>query len=312
MKELLLILGILAILLVLLLILWIAARHYFGRGGPIYDIDRILRKQPAYLERIQRGRAFLADRTSETLTITSDDGLKLFGKLYAPDTPSNRYILCMHGFRSSLGDFDCAVEFFLSQGYHVLLVHQRAHGLSEGHWITFGLKERYDCRAWCRALAERAGKDGVIVLDGLSMGATTVLMATALDLPHQVHGVIADCGFSSPWEIVCRVARSRGIPVRPIMPLMRQALRLFAGFDLKETTTVEAVQKAKVPILFCHGKDDDFVPHEMSVKTYEACASEATLVLVEGAGHGLSYIVDEPRCQAACATLLRKAAEEIR
>ena len=39
------------------------------------------------------------------------------------------------------------------------------------------------------------------------MGAATVLLSLGTDLPGNVKGVVADCGFTSPWEIVRHVAK---------------------------------------------------------------------------------------------------------
>lgn len=304
---------ILPIILIFLLVavgtLWYFTKKTFARGSSFYNIEKVLEGQDGYLTRIREARASMSELPYEEVTTTSHDGLTLYGQLYRAERDEGRYLLCMHGYRSSPADFMCAVSFFLSLGYHVLLVHQRSHGKSEGKWITFGIKERYDCLSWCHHLIESYGNDIRIVLDGLSMGATSVLMASALDLPKNVVGVMADCGFTSPWDIVCHVAKtSMHLPKFPLLYLMRPFVRLTAGFDLKTTSTVEAVAHTDLPILLIHGLADDFVPHEMSLRTYRACRSESRLVSVEGAGHGLSYIVDEAACQEACATFLHQAA----
>ena len=52
-------------------------------------------------------------------------------------------------------------------------------------------------------------------------------------------------------------------------------------------------------ILFIHGTADTFVPCAMSQAAYAVCASEKQLILVDGARHGYSYLVDRPRVQAA-------------
>ena len=44
----------------------------------------------------------------------------------------------------------------------------------------------------------------------------------------------------------------------------------------------------------------------MSQAAYDACTGEKRLILVEGAGHGQSYLVDRPRVQAALAAFLEK------
>lgn len=53
-------------------------------------------------------------------------------------------------------------------------------------------------------------------------------------------------------------------------------------------------------MLFVHGTADDFVPPAMTEAAYAACpAADKTLILVEGAMHGCSYLRDRARCEAA-------------
>ncbi len=278
-------------------ILYYFANKTFTRGGSVYDITKVLKDEPDQLSRVVEGKKELESLKYEEHSIVSFDGLKLVGQLYRTEKESNKYIICMHGYRSSPNDFMCAMGFFLSEGYNVLLAHQRAHGKSEGKWITFGVKERYDCLSWCNYLNSAFGSDIKIVLDGISMGATTVLMASALDLPKNVNGIIADCGFTSPWDIVTHVAKAdMHIPKFPLLYLMIPTVRLLAGFGLKEASTVTSVVRSKLPILYTHGLADDFVPHEMSIIAYNARPENSRMLSVENATHGMSYIVDEKRC----------------
>ncbi len=287
------------------------ARKVFGRGGSPYVIDEKLAGEPVLLDRLNKGRALLSAMTPEAVETVSEDGLRLVGEFYSAPQPTDHYLICFHGFHSGPKDFVCAVDFFLSLGYHVLLVTQRTHGDSEGKWITFGMKERYDCRSWSHYLIRRFGDHIRIVLDGISMGAATVMMATQLELPQNVRAVMADCGYTSPWEIVCDVAkRSMHIPKYPFMPMFRLAVRWVVGIDLKALSAETAMaENTKYPMLFIHGKADDFVPHGMTLRCYEACRAPKTMFSVPGAGHGLSFLVDEEGCRAACAEFLLSAKE---
>jgi len=47
--------------------------------------------------------------------------------------------------------------------------------------------------------------------------------------------------------------------------------------------------------LMVHGAADDFVPCEMSKQGFEACTGPKELLLVEGAGHGVSFLADRAR-----------------
>ena len=124
------------------------------------------------------------------------------------------------------------------------------------------------------------------------MGAATVMMAAGTDLPPQVVGVLADCGYSSAKEIIGLAIKQMGLPVKLSYPFARLGARIFGGFDPEETSPVEALKKAKVPVIFFHGEADDFVPCYMSKACFDACASRKRLVTVPGAGHGLSYPKD--------------------
>jgi len=53
------------------------------------------------------------------------------------------------------------------------------------------------------------------------------------------------------------------------------------------------MQNCKVPILFIHGTDDNFVPIEMTYENYKACTAPKKLFIVPGAEHGMSYVMDK-------------------
>ena len=79
------------------------------------------------------------------------------------------------------------------------------------------------------------------------------------------------------------------------MPVVRLAARLIGGFSLREDSPVEAVKRAKIPILIIHGEDDRFVPCSMSREIHAANPDRVQLETFPDAGHGLSYIVDPQR-----------------
>ena len=92
-------------------------------------------------------------------------------------------------------------------------------GRARGKYITYGVKERFDCRDWAVYAARRFG-DRPLFLMGISMGAATVLMASGLELPENTRGIVADCGFTTPWEIMAHVARRDFSPagLSPALP----------------------------------------------------------------------------------------------
>ena len=124
------------------------------------------------------------------------------------------------------------------------------------------------------------------------MGAATVSIAAGCNLPQNVIGVLADCGYNSAKDIIQKVIKQMGLPVKIGYFFVKCAARIYGHFDLEETSPEEALKNCKVPVIFFHGESDDFVPCEMSRINYNACPARKALITVPGAGHGLSYPVD--------------------
>lgn len=228
----------------------------------------------------------------QDVSIVSEDGLTLRGRYYeyAADAPIE---LMFHGYRGNAErDLGGGVYRCFSLKRNVLVVDQRASGYSDGHIITFGVKESKDCLLWVKFLIEKFGPDVRIILTGISMGAATVLMAAGNDLPSNIVHVLADCGYSSQKDIIKKVIRQIKLPADLLYPFVKLGGKIFGHFDLEETTPVEAMIKCKVPVIFFHGNTDDFVPCEMSKINYDACNSYKKLVITPGAGHGLCYMKD--------------------
>ncbi len=226
---------------------------------------------------------------------SSRDGTLLKGRLYRFSDQKVINIF-FHGykgtsFRDGCGGFKMAKE----KGQNILLADQRANGASGGNVIAFGVNERYDCLDWVNYAVGRFGDDLKVMLSGVSLGAATVLMASDVGLPKNVKGIVADCGYSSPKEIICKVAKEEGFPVALCWPLLKIACRIYAKLDLEEATAVNSVKRTDIPILIIHGDDDRYVPCEMAYKIYEACASKKELLIIPGAPHAAAFLADEKK-----------------
>lgn len=233
----------------------------------------------------------MLEQPYEEVIITSFDGTKLFARYYHIEDNAPLQIQ-FHGYKSSaILDF-CGGSYLARKMKHnALVVDQRSHGKSEGHIITFGIRERRDCLCWIQYARTRFGEHVPIILFGLSMGAATVLMASDLALPDNVKGIIADCPYSSPKEIIQKVCTDQKLPAKLTYPFVRLGALLFGHFNLEESSAVNAVAHTDIPILLIHGLEDRFVPWEMSDSIHKSCASAATLKTISGAGHGLCYLI---------------------
>lgn len=236
-----------------------------------------------------------AELLFQEVSIQSRDDLCLTAHYYHNNNAAP-IAICFHGYRATgIRDFSGGVQILLKLGMNVLLVDERAQGCSEGHTITFGIKERYDCLDWINYVRKQYGEASLIMLYGISMGAATVLMAAGLSLPENVKGIVADSPYDTPKEIICKVCRDMGLPDRIIYPFISFGARLFGHVHLSDCDVISAVKKTIIPILILHGEDDRFVPCEMSREIQKANPEGITLYTFPGAGHGISYIVDKAR-----------------
>lgn len=246
------------------------------------------------------GKALYDTIPKEDLWIDSFDGLKLHG-LLLKNGDGKKLIIQAHGFRSSpQHDFTAILPYFWEKGFSILMIDHRSHGESEGKYITYGVHERCDLRDWIFCAMEKLGEDIEIILHGISMGATTVLLTSELDLPENVKGVIADSGFTSPYDIFVEVLdHTFHVKPFPILPITSLMAEYKANFGFKDASTIAAMENNTIPVLFVHGEDDDFVPIEMSEANFEACKAKKEFVRIKGAKHACGYVVDKETCRAA-------------
>ena len=263
-----------------------------------------------YYNCILASDAWLKDHSAKDVYINSNDGLKLHA-FWIPAENARGTILLAHGYRSTmLVDFGLAFAFYHTLGMNILVPNQRAHGESEGRYISFGVKESEDMKCWIDFHNQKFGNHQMI-LSGLSMGASTMLFLADQKLPSNVKCIIADCGFSSPKAILDVVYRSVvHIPSGPSLWAADLFARLFAHFSLTEKDTTKVLQNSKVPVLLIHGLDDDFVPSYMTQQGFDACNGSKELLLVDGAGHGTSFLVDREGYTKCVISFLEKYLED--
>ncbi len=255
----------------------------WGKSAPIIkkNIDDIMAQEPIQVH------------------IESFDGLELNAYVLEAPQKSTKVFIAMHGFRNqNFADISGWSIMMHQQGYNVIMPDQRAHGESEGKYTCYGTKEKYDCRQWIDFAIKRYGDDCEIILGGVSMGCSTILMTLGFDdLPPQIKGCIADCGFTSPHDIFTYLFKNS----------IHLPLAVFNGFswyterkkilNLNASSTIEVLKKTDIPILFVHGTCDKLVPIEMTKINYEVCHSRKELLIIEGAPHASSYIYNPELCK---------------
>ena len=294
-----------AILLVVVAVFW----HFFNTAfvrkkdkNPL-DANPKSEKMREFYKLIDEGQLWFENAPKTDVYIKSYDGLKLHGEIIKAEGESNKTIILFHGYRSiGKRDFSCAIPYYHSLGLNIILIDQRAHGKSEGRLITYGVKERFDAVSWVE-FAKNTFPNNHIYLSGLSMGSSTVMMAS--NMLDGVSGIVADCGFTSPKEIIQLVAKKHfGLPKWFCAPVGLLA-KIFGKFDYSYSAK-DSLAHAKAPILFIHGEGDDFVPCYMTEENFEACTSPKQKVIVKDAPHGFSFLFEPETVKSALENLILK------
>ena len=262
-----------------------------------------------YEKLIHNSYDWLVSHNVKDINTHSNDGILLHG-LWIEAQNAKGTIILAHGYKSTmLIDFGKVLDVYHSWGFNLLLPYQRAHGKSQGKYITFGVKESEDMLCWIDYHNKQFGEQQII-LSGLSMGASTMMYLADKQLPSNIKGMIVDCGFSSPAMIISEVYKKvTHFPVLLSIYFADLAARVFAKFSLFGKDSRKTLAHNKLPIIMVHGKADDFVPCQMTVEAYEACTGDKQLFLVDNAVHGVSFLFAEKEYKEMVFSFLKKNIE---
>lgn len=229
---------------------------------------------------------WLTENSNDTY-IKSEDGLNLHG-YELKHLDSDIWTIIVHGYDGQGIDMGDYAQSFYNKGYNVLVVDLRGAGLSDGEYIGMGWHDRLDIVSWIDYLVEKDEKCQIILF-GVSMGASTVMMATGEKLPQNVKLAIEDCGYSSVWsEFEYQLKKIFNLDSFPFLNVASITTKIRAGYFLEDASSLKQLQKSNTPTLFIHGDKDEFVPTYMVNENYEIATCEKELLVVEGAEHARS------------------------
>ena len=290
------------IILIVIILLVTLGTFYFYRIGIArrpkeFLIDSPQLEQPTLDSELPvSDTAWIDAQPFEILEMKSYDNLLLKGFYLPAPVPTGKTVILAHGYNGTAKEnMGSLARFYHGRfGWNIFMPDARGHGESEGNYIGFGWHERKDYVKWIYTLIQKIGENTQIVLHGISMGGATVLMTSGEPLPEQVKCIVADCAYTSAYDILCYQLKSMyKLSPFPFVPLTSLLCKWRAGYSFKEASALEQVKKTHKPILFIHGDNDLFVPTSMVYPLYNACPTEKELVLIPGAGHGMAYFTDK-------------------
>ncbi len=237
-------------------------------------------------ELMEEGKNWFNNAQKEKLVIKSSNFNKnLHADYIFANENTNICVIVIHGYTSSPCSMGVYAEKYHELGYNVLMPSLNGHADSESGKITMGWNDRLDIIDWINFLVEN-NPDIKIILHGVSMGAATTMMTTGEKLPENVKVAVADCGYTSVWDIFSdKITNNFKMHTFPTLHSANSINKIYSGFDFKKASSVEQLKKSKTPTIFLHGDKDTFVPYEMLDKVYEACVADKEKVTIPNSPH---------------------------
>lgn len=295
------VIGVVSVVLLLAILyfaLYILALKSFHRifdrpyPRPPYDKSPLKIKQDTIFG---RGKNWFYSNRMDFLDLqmNSYDNLKLSAYYRPADSKKCRnFVVLIHGWRDHPSDMGAFAQFYLSRmDCHLLIPHLRAHGMSYGRHIGYGLYDSQDIIMWIKYMEKQLGSSLKILLHGRSMGAATVLMAAgSRRLSDSVVGIVADSPYDSLENQIMHVIRTRyHMKSRHFMKMISRIAAGRIGFPVKSASVIRIARLIRIPVLLFHGTEDTFVLPQMSEDIYNRLSCPKRFLLIEGAGHVMAY-----------------------
>lgn len=220
----------------------------------------------------------------DMIEITSHDHLRLKGVYYPSAKSNNITVICVHGYTSHAErEWAFPGLFYLSLGYNVLIPYQRAHGVSEGKYITFGALEHLDMLEWVKKVNAMNPEDKIII-HGLSMGGGIALDLADKDMKN-VKGIISDAPSVSIKGFFEDISKSVfKNEYKKVTSCMMVRFQKEFGADVNDFECVDIVSRSKYPILLSAGSNENL--EELLEEIKSVNPKETEIIILPGCNHG--------------------------
>jgi len=223
----------------------------------------------------------------EDVTFNSFDGTRLYGWWMASGAARPTIVL-LHGVKKNRTDVLRGALVLCEAGFNVLVFDGRAHGDSEGRFVTYGFYERRDVESAIDWLVTNKQVDrNCLGLAGESMGAAIALQVAAHN--PWVRAVWADSPFASlrrvSAEFLERMTHLPGSLLNPVVWTTIQVANYRGKFDVQAVDPLALAARITCPVYLVHGTADQLIAPTHSQNIHDALAGERHLWLIDGARH---------------------------
>ncbi|XMB73133.1 alpha/beta hydrolase [Mycoplasmatota bacterium WC30] len=211
---------------------------------------------------------FYKKNKTKEYDVKSSFGYDLRAYYFKNKVESNKYVVMAHG--HTYTHHGCAkyARMMMNHGYNIILFDERFHGNSGGNFTSLGHLEKTDLDAVITDTFKRFGPDIYLGTYGESMGAVTVLLEAEFD--KRIKFIISDCGFSNLDILMDEILKNvYHIPKYPFKFLGNVFFRLITGSKFSGISPIKALNTIDVPILFVHGKSDNFISYSHAERMYD-------------------------------------------
>lgn len=200
------------------------------------------------------------------------EGLHLYGEYF--DFGYDRAVIIIPGRMEACGYSYYFSDPYFKSGYNVLVIDNRAHGLSDGKYNSLGKHEHKDVIEWAKMLHDKMGVKEVI-LHGICIGSSTASYVMASkDCPDYIVGMTADGMYRKFYDTFVNHLPKQNLLMKIFSLEVMFLLRVCAGVNCVTDGPYENVKKIYKPILFIHSKEDTFSAPDKGYALYVSCPSK--------------------------------------
>ena len=201
-----------------------------------------------------------------------NDGLNLYGEYI--DLGYDRCAVIVQGRTESLLYSYYYAGTYAKCGYNILVIDTRAHGLSDGKFITAGVLEHRDLIMWIELIKSRYFITS-FVIHGICIGAATALFAySATKKDGLIKKIVMDGVFTNYYEIFKNHIIEKNRPVLFFVYLEFFYTYLFTGANMLKVTPYKYISEIDIPVLFIWSTKDIYCTMDKNNELFEACKSE--------------------------------------
>ncbi len=222
----------------------------------------------------QRGLIYFPDKSRpvapdgvEVVTVLSEEGLEIQGWYIPPRDEGKGIIVFFHGNAGHYGHRIYKANYYIQEGYGVLLAGYRGYGGNGGQPSEEGFYR--DGRAYISWLQQKEPKRELI-LYGESIGSGT---ATQMAVEYDIRALILETPFSSLVDLAS--ARYFFVPTRYLLK------DRYANFS--------KISDIDAPLLILHGHSDTVIPFLSAKRLYDAASEPKVFVDFPQGNHNDLY-----------------------